>query len=297
MVCHPAVRREVSIGSDIFEGQPSDPDLLAEIYDIEHDQIVDDLHFYREMAGRTRAAILDLGCGSGRLFESLLAGGVGRVVGVDGSAALLRRARRRIRRNETLREAARTGRLEVVAGDVAELHRPERFGLVIAVGVLPHLDGPAEALRMLLGVRRHLTRAGRLIIDDIGPASLPTADLPLSVDWRRRLRGRSLVRYSQLMREETDAGLRVAFSTLVERGQPDGTIARLPASHRLWYPSSDGLERLVRQAGMTVELTYGSHDLEPLNRDSERIIVVARRAPMDESERSGRSRSVAPQAG
>lgn len=284
-------------GSDIFAGQPSDPDLLAEIYDIEHDQIVEDLAFYRQMTRRARAGVLDLGCGSGRLFASFLLGGAQRVIGVDGSPALLRRARRRIRRSPTLSSAFDDGRLQLVEADVTQLRRGDRFSLVVAVGVLPHLSGPPAALKLLQVARRRLTAAGRLVIDDLGPGLLPRADLPLSVDWRRRLRGRPLVRYSQLMREERADGLHVAFSTLVERTQPDGTIARLPASHRLWYPSSDGLERLVRQAGMRVELTYGSHDLEPLNRDSERFIVIARRASMDESERSGRSRSVAPQAG
>ncbi|HEX5396666.1 MAG TPA: class I SAM-dependent methyltransferase [Candidatus Limnocylindria bacterium] len=284
-------------GPDIFAGQPTDPDLLAEIYDVEHDQIVEDLAFYRELTRRAGGGVLDLGCGSGRLFATFLAGGAPRVVGVDGSPALLRRARRRIRRSSTLSAALEEGHLQLVEADVTELRRSDRFSLVVAVGVVPHLSGPAAALKLLQVARRRLTAAGRLVIDDLGPGMLPDGDLPLSVDWRRRLRGRPLVRYSQLMREERADGLHVAFSTLVERTQPDGTIARLPASHRLWYPSSDGLERLVRQAGMTVELIYGSHDLEPLNRDSERLIVVARRPRMDERERSGRSRSIALQAG
>lgn len=282
--------------SDIFAAQPSDPDLLAEIYDIEHDEIVEDLVFYRELARRARGAVLDLGCGSGRLFEPLLAGGARRIVGVDGSAALLRRARLRIRRSPALHEAAAGRRLELVEEDVTLLKRGDRFSLAIAVGVLPHLDGPAAALRLLGVARRHLTRAGRLVLDDIGPGLLPDANLPLSLDWRRHLRGRDLVRYSQLAREETADGLRVAFSTLVERTLPDGTIARLPASFRLWYSSPGELERLVRQAGMTVELMFGSHDLEPLNRESERFILVARRRTRDPGERSGRTRSIAPQA-
>ena len=76
------------------------------------------------------------------------------------------------------------------------------------------------------------------------------------------------------MRRESPEGLRVAFSTIADAVQPDGTIARLPASHELWYPSPEALAALVRQAGMVVELSYGSHDLEPLGRASERRIYV-----------------------
>jgi hypothetical protein len=80
------------------------------------------------------------------------------------------------------------------------------------------------------------------------------------------------------MLRQAPEGLRVAFSTIVDVGRPDGTIARLPASHRLWYPSSDALSTLVREAGLAEELAYGSHDLDPLQDDSERRILMVRRA-------------------
>lgn len=265
--------------SDIFASQPADEDRLAELYDLEHDAVLEDLPFYRELARHAEGPILDLGCGSGRLFTTLLEAGAPRILGIDGSAALLRRAEVRIAGDELLAEAARDGRLATMRGDVraiSTLNIRERFDLAIAVGVLPHLDGPEDALRLLGGVRSVLARGGRLVIDDLGPAEMPDRDMPLSVDWRRILGGREVVRRSELVRRETPEGLRVAFSTIADAVQPDGTIARLPASHALWYPSPEALAALVRQAGMVVELSYGSHDLEPLGRESgRRIFVVA----------------------
>jgi SAM-dependent methyltransferase len=269
------------VSADIFAGQLTDPDLLAELYDLEHDEVTDDFAFYREMAARHRGPALDLGCGSGRLFASLLEGGAEPVIGVDGSPALLRRAESRIAGSERLSEAMTEGRLALVVGDVRQLgalRRSERFRLVVAAGVIPHLDGPEEAMLMLAGIARLLATDGRLVLDDLGPGLLPTRDLPLSVDWRRTLRGREVVRRSQLMRREAPEGLRVAFSTMVDLGQPDGTIARLPASHRLWYPYAEALHSLVREAGLAVELAYGSHDLDALEEDSVRRILVIRAA-------------------
>ncbi len=267
------------MSADIFGSQPADEDRLAELYDLEHDDLVDDLPFYRELARRTAGPILDLGCGSGRLFTTLLDGGAPRVLGMDGSAALVRRAEARIAGDERLAEAARDGRLSVMRGDVraiSTLNIRERFDLAVAVGVLPHLDGPEDALRLLGGVRSVLARGGRLVIDDLGPAEMPVRDMPLSIDWRREIDGREVVRRSELVRRESPEGLRVAFSTIADAVQPDGTIARLPASHRLWYPSPEALSALVKQAGMVVELSYGSHDLEPLGDGSgRRIYVVA----------------------
>jgi SAM-dependent methyltransferase len=267
------------VSADIFGSQPADEDRLAELYDLEHDDAVEDLPFYREMARRAGGPVLDLGCGSGRLFGALLDGGAPRILGLDGSAALVRRAEARIAADKRLARAAREGRLSVMRGDVraiSTLNIRERFDLAVAVGVLPHLDGPEDALRLLGGTRSVLARGGRLVIDDLGPAEMPVRDMPLSIDWRREIEGREVVRRSELLRRESPEGLRVAFSTIADAVQPDGTIARLPASHQLWYPSPEALATLVKQAGMVVELSYGSHDLEPLGRESgRRIYVVA----------------------
>ena len=273
------------MSADIFAGQPSDVDQLAEIYDLEHDQVDEDLAFYREMARRARGTVLDLGCGSGRLFASFLAGGARRVVGVDGTPALVRRALARIAASDLLDSAASEGRLLVIEGDLRHLDR-ERVraalgspaGLVVLAGVLPHLDGPDQALDLLSRVRGLMGKKGTLVLDDLGPGVLPDRDLPLSVDWRRRIGPREVVRRSQLMVRQAPEGLRVVFSTIVDVGRPDGTIARLPASHRLWYPSSDALAALVGKAGLAVEFAYGSHDLDALAGDSDRRIFLVRRA-------------------
>lgn len=267
------------MSADIFASQPADEDRLAELYDLEHDELTEDFDFYRELTRRTAGPVLDLGCGSGRLFGTLLEGGAPRILGLDASSALLRRAEARIAGDERLAAAARDGRLSVMRGDVraiSTLNIRERFDLAVAVGVLPHLDGPEDALRLLGGVRSVLARGGRLVIDDLGPAEMPVRDMPLSIDWKREIDGRQVVRRSELVRRESPEGLRVAFSTIADAVQPDGTIARLPASHQLWYPSPEALSALVKQAGMVVELSYGSHDLEPLGLASgRRIYVVA----------------------
>jgi len=274
------------VSGDIFAGQPTEPDLLAELYDLEHDEVTADLAFYRELARRHPRAVLDLGCGSGRLFRAYADGGAARLVGVDGSAALLRRAAARVAADETLAPMAADGRLVTLSADVRHLDRAHLrralggpASLVVAAGVMPHLDGPEDALALLTGIASVLdARHGVAVLDDIGPGLLPTRDMPLSLDWRRVVGGTEYVRRSQLMVREAPEGLRVVFSTLVDVGRPDGTIARLPASHRLWYPSPGVLRTLVREAGLVEELAYGSHDLDPPAEDGERRIQLVRRA-------------------
>jgi SAM-dependent methyltransferase len=263
--------------SDILAGQPAGEELLAAIYDFEHDEIVEDLAFYRRWTRRHPGAVLDFGCGSGRLFRSFLEGGATRVVGVDGSTSLAARAEARVEADELLRSARDEGRLEVAVGDVRHIRRRDRFALVVLAGVVAHLDGPEDAARAFASAAAVLEPGGVLIVDLLGPGGLPPHDLPLSLDWERAWGDRRVIRRSQLNRHETPEGLRVDYATLTDLVEADGTIARLPASFRLWYPSPSAIVALAGEAGLEVEAAFGSHDLEPLDERSERCIMVLRR--------------------
>ncbi len=249
---------------------------MAALYDLEHDEITEDLGFYRRMAGRAGGVVLDLGCGSGRLFAALLDGGADHVVGIDGSPALIARAETRIRADERLRSAWEAGRIELGIGDVRSVSRRDRFETILLAGVIAHLDGPEDAVRTLTNAARMLPADGSLIVDTLGPGGLPQHDLPMSLDWERIWDGRRVVRRSQLRRSETPEGLRVEYATLTDLVEADGTISRLPASFRLWYPSPSAIVALAAEAGLEVGAAFGSHDLKPLDERSERCIVVLR---------------------
>lgn len=220
--------------------------------------------------------MLDLGCGSGRLLRAFLDGGAARIVGIDGSAALLARAGERIAADHRLRGARDAGRIELAVGDVRSMTRRDRFDMVVLAGVLAHLDGPEDGARALTTAAATLAAEGLLIVDVLGPGGLPQHDLPMSVDWERTWEGRRVVRRSRLERRETPEGLRVDYATLTDVVEADGTIARLPASFRLWYPSPSAIVELAVEAGLEVEAAFGSHDQEPLDEASERCIAVLR---------------------
>jgi SAM-dependent methyltransferase len=176
-----------------------------------------------------------------------------------------------------LAEAAAAGRLELVNGDVRSVRRQDRFGLIVAAGVVPHLDGPEDLTRLLARAARLLTPRGLLVLDDLGPAAQPDEDLPLAVDWSVTSEGRTFTRRSRLTRRVAPEGLRVVLSTIVDRQDPDGTIARLPATFRLWYPSRDTVTRLVEAAGLVVAAVHGTYGPEAFSASSERLIVLGRR--------------------
>jgi SAM-dependent methyltransferase len=280
--------------SDIFAGQATDAASLAELYDLEHDEVDDDLPFWRELVRRQPGAVLDVGCGSGRLFRTLLAAGAGPLVGLDGSVTLLERGRGRIAGDPLLRQAADEARLVLAAGD-ARQPLPQAamaaapYELIALAGMVPHLEGLDELTAVLRHLAPAVGREGRIVLDDLGPAQLPHRNLPLSVDWQRDREGQRFVRRSRLERWEEADGVRVAYATITERRDPDGTIGSLPASFRLWYPSVISIERAAAEAGLLVDLIWGSYELDSYDpTDSERRIAVIRPAGTN---MPGRSRS------
>ena len=103
------------------------------------------------------AEIGDLGCGTGAVADAL-APYVGRVVGVDGSAAMLRAAKKRL---ETHRNVdLRSGTLEALPIDDASLDAATMFL------VLHHVAEPARAIAEACRVLRP---GGRIVLVDMFP--------------------------------------------------------------------------------------------------------------------------------
>lgn len=135
---------------------------IADHYDSEHDLFTDDVDWYLHLAKVAGPRVLELGCGSGRLLGPLAAAG-NRVVGVDSSAAMLRRATVR------LDSAIARGQVALVEGDMQDLGEldPESFDLVIIpLNGLLHVDD-AAAQRRVLGEAARVLRPGGLLAIDV----------------------------------------------------------------------------------------------------------------------------------
>jgi SAM-dependent methyltransferase len=118
--------------------------------------------FFRTLRPLLRAArrgppVLDLGCGSGLLTERIAAAGV-RVLGVDGSRAMLARARTRC--------AKHGPRVQLLARDLGALRLAPVHTLALAChDVLNHLPSEAALRRVLTSICRALAPGGVLVFD------------------------------------------------------------------------------------------------------------------------------------
>lgn len=80
--------------------------------------------------------VLDVGCGPGRVAESVLDAGAARYLGIDLSPHMLALARRRLDRYEAV---------ELLEGNFLDLEVPQRFDVVLALGLFDYLEEPARA--------------------------------------------------------------------------------------------------------------------------------------------------------
>ena len=137
-------------------------DDYADFYDWENAQTMArrDVPFWQRLALAAEGPVLELGCGTGRVTLPLARAGV-KVVGVDLSAPMLKRARDRVRRTPLGRRA------RLVRADIRALpFPPNRFPLVAApYGILQSLLREADLAATLRAVHDVLTPGGRLVIE------------------------------------------------------------------------------------------------------------------------------------
>ena len=163
------VRRSTRDGSEGWDD-------YATFYDWENAQTVQrrDVAFWQRLATAADGGVLELGCGTGRISLPVAKHGVA-LTGIDRSAPMLARARRRVAR------ARLDGRVHLVRGDIRVLpFRARRFALVMApYGILQSLTRERDLGEALASVARVLPKGGRFGIDLV-------PDLPAWDEYRNR---------------------------------------------------------------------------------------------------------------
>src|SRR4051812_614844 len=152
-------------------------DDYAPFYDWENARTLGrrDVPFWRTLAGQSGGAVLELGCGTGRITIPLAKAGVP-IVGIDRSDAMLERARRRVRRGRLASHA------QLIRGDIRHLpFAPASFSLVMApYGVLQSLLRERDLAATLDAVSRVLQPGAIFGIELV-------ADLPAWKEYRKRV--------------------------------------------------------------------------------------------------------------
>ena len=247
-------------------------DDYAPYYDWENRQTVGrrDIAFWNRMAAPVEGAILELGCGTGRVAIPLARDGH-TVVGIDRSASMLDRARRRVRR------AKMQSRVKLIRGDIRHLPFPAKtFPLVMApYGILQSLLEETLLMDTLTDVRRVLSRHGRFGLELV-------ADLPAWDEYANRvtLRGARGPHGKPIHLVETVKQDRRNHITQFEQEFVEGRgRAATRKKFRLAFRNLSVPQMVSRleKAGLEVDALLGDYQGGPWDLRAEVWIIVARR--------------------
>lgn len=244
----------------------------AALYDFEYRRRRADVRWYRDVATRVLrgpGAVLELGCGSGRVTVPLARDGH-HVVAVDQSKPMLDALEaRRGRLPPSVRD-----RIQVLRGDLRDFSLGRRFPLVIAAfNVLEHLYTRVELEACLRAVRRHLAPGGVFAFD----VQLPDPA------WLARDPDR---RWARTRFTHPTTGKRIWYSTshhydpvsqiavirLYYTPDGGGVEKTVLLSQRKYFPAE--LEALVAHSGFRVVERNGDFQGGPLGPDCESQVLV-----------------------
>ncbi len=153
-------------------------DRHARTYSRDHPGLPGEAAFYATLARRLPPPALELGCGSGRVTRAIAAAGVP-VVGLDISAAMLRRAR------STCQEVG-AAPLDLVHADMRCFAVKMRFGLIcIPYRGFAHLLADGDRRAALACARAHLRPDGLLALNLAKPEPLDVLATRFSGSERR----------------------------------------------------------------------------------------------------------------
>jgi SAM-dependent methyltransferase len=239
-----------------------------ELYDLENSRFEPDGPFFLELARQVGGAVLEIGCGTGRITIPLAQQGVD-MTGLDIVPQMIERAQ----------EKARGLPIHWVTADARAFSLERPFRLIFESGAaFQHLLTRADQEKFLACVRAHLEPDGRLLIGSIVPtAALMETDetekawfsYPNSAGQEVRVSGTQ--HYDPLRQIKTE--------TAVRRWQrPDGEEAQRIAPLMLRYTFPQELETLLHYNGFTIVERYGDWDRSSLASDSKYMIFICQQS-------------------
>lgn len=229
-----------------------------------------DLKFYEELALQSGKEALELGVGTAIVAISLARAGV-KVVGIDNSVHMLRVAKEKLSKESK----AVKDRMILRKADMRNFELNQSFPFIyIPASTFDHNTTVEDRKRTLNCVYKHLKKDGTFAFD----LEQATPDKPAESWWidRKEIGGgkrvvRSIFKRRDRLRRTISLDLFFDVyknSKLLERYHEYGEVAMI---------SRDEIVRLLEEAGFKVVNIYGNFDKSEYQKDSPKIVLVARR--------------------
>jgi len=249
-------------------GPVTDDERLSALYDLDAQFEHPGVDWYRGLAKMTGGPVLELGVGTGRVAVPVAKDGH-EVVGIDRSAAMLRRADSYARR-------ARVS-LRLVEADMRSFSLDRTFTLITIPFNTFLMLAPDDRWACLARCREHLTPHGRLAIDVFQPDPNIIAGLDGAVreEWRRAdpETGRVVTKFSSTRGNVDGVTLHWWFDDVL----PDGAVRRIGRETTLHYLYRREAELLFPEAGLELDTLHGDYDGSVAAASSPKLLFVLRR--------------------
>ena len=256
-------------------------DEYAPFYDWENARTLGrrDVPFWRRVAAQANGPVLELGCGTGRVSIPLAKAGVD-LTGIDRSAPMLDRARRRITKSihHTTKfpshQIARSPRF--VRGDIRALpFRARSFSRVLApYGVLQSLLADRDLASTLESVARVLPRGGIFGLDLV-PDVPNWREYDNKIQLRGRAAGGAHLTLIESVRQDPRRRLTTFEQRYVERRGEKTAEHRFEVMFRTL--TIEQMARRLERAGFVVDAVLGDYRGRPWDARADVWIILARR--------------------
>jgi len=247
-------------------------DPIADFYDLEYQDFRDDLPVYLEWAARTGGPVLDVGCGTGRVAFALAQAGF-QVTGIDESAEMLARARRRILSDRLV--ASRVRLLDVPAQSFRDEHQYRLA--ILAINTFGHFLRRRDQSEVLHNLRRHLAPGGILIVDMTPPdlMALSQGAPSLFLHWEKYDPSKKRTVQKWLTYQVDQVAQIQHYTINYDSIEADGLVRRTSVTMPVRYTFRYEAELLLEEAGFSIKNLYGSYQLDSYDTTDERMIFVA----------------------
>lgn len=248
-------------------------DDYARFYDWENAQTMGrrDVRFWQDMATRAGGPVLELGCGTGRVTLPMARTGA-RVIGIDRSASMLERARKRVKL-----ATFGTSRLHLVRGDITALPIPSSKARLVAApyGILQSLLDDRVLGATLADAYRVLRPGGTFAVDMV-------SDLVSWQEYERRVKLRGMMRGSRAhitliesVRQVRSKGLTLFDQEFVERRGAATHVHAFSIAFRTL--SVEQMTARLERAGFAISAVLGDYGGGPWDPRADVWLIIAKR--------------------
>ncbi len=245
---------------------------IDELYDAEHSAFEEDVDLYLAMAEEIDGPLLELGCGTGRVLIPLAEAGFS-ITGIDTSAVMLKPAK------EAVASLSPDGAVHLVRLDMREANKAPGgpFGLAMfSLNGLMHIESQHDQIAALRSVAAALSDDGSVVIDLMNPTPdyLEQISGATVLEWSGKIADGSMVQ--KWAHREVDVHAQTIDTQIwYDLTSEAGNLTRLHTSFTLRYLHLAELSLMLQEAGFGEPTSFGSYRLDPLDAQSERMIVTA----------------------